>query len=183
MNTTRRNAIKQCFIITVGTALVPACMQDKTKPSIVLKNVNLQGKEEELLAEISETIIPPTATPGAINALVPIFILRVVDDLYTPEEQQQFVKGMKAFDKFARDKLEISFIAAGLPQREELLTGILDSNGKDIPENIKSFLKTMKKLTVQGYMSSKHYLTKVRVYELVPGRFHGCIPVATSIRK
>ncbi|HEV2478171.1 MAG TPA: hypothetical protein VGS79_00845, partial [Puia sp.] len=43
------------------------------------------------------------------------------------------------------------------------------------------FYTTTKKLTIQAYTSSQYYLTKIQVYELVPGRWHGCVPVKPNI--
>jgi len=180
MNITRREALKEWLIIVVGATVIPSCKGDETTPSIVLNNLKLEGKEEKLLAEISETIIPATATPGAKDTLAHLFVLRMVDDTYTKEEQVQFVKGMKEFDQLARSRFDKSFLDADTAQREQFLTGILNPASKETPATILSFAKTMKKLTVQGYMSSKYYLTKVRVYELVPGRYHGCFPVSKA---
>ncbi len=180
MTTTRRDTLKLCLLMAVGTAILPACMQDKKKPSVALKNFHLEEEEEQLLAEISETILPATNTPGAKDALIPAFVLIMLDDLYTKEEQQQFVKSMRDFAKLARKNFDKPFTHATAPQREELLSTLLSSTGKDGSESITAFVTTMKKLTVQGYTFSRYYLTKVRVYELVPGRFHGCVPVAAQ---
>lgn len=190
MSTTRREALKQCLLIAVGTALLPACVQDKKKPAVVLKNFQLEDQEEQLLAEISETILPTTNTPGAKDTAILAFVLTMVDDLYTKEEQQQFLKGMRDFAKVARDKFGKPFQDTPSSQREALLSTLLtypphasaqDQTTPTAPtETTTYFLKTIKKLTIQAYTSSRYYLTKVRVYELVPGRFHGCVPVSLS---
>jgi hypothetical protein len=39
------------------------------------------------------------------------------------------------------------------------------------------FFNTTKGLTIQSYIASEYFLTKVQVYELIPGRYHGCVPV------
>jgi len=177
MNITRREAIRQCLIITVGAAMIPACMQEKTKPLVSLKHVNLGGEQQQLMAELSETIIPKTDTPGAKDTLTHLFVLKMLDDCTTKEDQEKFVKGMTAFDKMAKKKFDQPFVKCAQPQREELLTTII--NDKQVPEDVSAFYTTMKKLTVQGYMTSQYYLTNVRVYKLVPGKFYGCIPVTS----
>ena len=35
-------------------------------------------------------------------------------------------------------------------------------------------------MTLQAFTGSQYYLTKVRVYEMAPGRFHGCVPVKAA---
>jgi hypothetical protein len=49
--------------------------------------------------------------------------------------------------------------------------------------DVNFFYATVKRLTILAYSSSQYFLTKVQVYELVPGRWQGCIPVKTPTRK
>jgi hypothetical protein len=49
--------------------------------------------------------------------------------------------------------------------------------GKTPGDELNFFYSTTKKQTILAYTSSSWFLTKVQVYELVPGRFHGCVPV------
>lgn len=71
-----------------------------------------------------------------------------------------------------------SFAEATAPQRDAILTSIGD---KKIPgDELNFFYSTTRRLTILAYSSSPYYLTKVQVYELVPGRWHGCVPVTTS---
>lgn len=44
-------------------------------------------------------------------------------------------------------------------------------------EDLSFFFREAKGLVIQGYLGSQYFLTKIEVYELVPGRWHGCIPV------
>jgi hypothetical protein len=68
-----------------------------------------------------------------------------------------------------------TFIEASRQQREAALTAI--GNNKIPGDELKFFYSTVRKLTIQSYSSSAYFLTKVQVYELVPGRWHGCVPV------
>lgn len=181
MNITRREAIKNCFVITVGAALVPSCMQEKSKAGITYKHLSIGGNEEKLISEVSETIIPATDTPGAKDTYTHLFVLKMLDDCYTSDEQEQFINGMKEFDKLAKKKFDKSFVKCDVLQREELIKNNI--NSKDVSEDVSAFFKIMKKLTVQGYTTSKYYLTNVQIYKLVPGKFYGCIPVTSLNRK
>ncbi len=61
----RRSAIR-CFLAgSAGVILLPACLHDKRKSSVILKNISLTGDQEDMLADLAETIIPRTDTPGA----------------------------------------------------------------------------------------------------------------------
>ena len=171
----RRSTIKTLFIISSGAVFLPSCLQDKEKSSLSLKNIKINDKEEELLSELSETIIPKTNTPGAKDVSAHLFALMMIDDCYPPEGQDKFVKGLKEFEEFTKKKLDKSFVKCTPAEREEILSSI--ESKKDIPGNVAFFYNSMKRLTIQAFTSSEYYLTKVQVYQLVPGKFYGCVPV------
>lgn len=179
MSISRRTALKQFLIIAGGVTLIPSCMQrDRATASVPLRHLKISATEEQLLAELAETIIPATDTPGAKDLYLHQFALTMVDDCHTKEDRSAFEKGMKAFDDFARKELKAPFTQLPAGKRAELLQRIEDK--KDIPEDVAAFYNTLKGLTIQGYLTSQHYLTKVQVYELVPGRYRGCVPVGTQ---
>ena len=177
MKITRRDALRQCLIITVGATLIPSCMQEKEKPLADLKHIDLNGNNQKLITELCETIIPATDTPGAKDTYTHLFVLKMLDDCSTKEEQDAYVRGLKDFEDFSKKKFDKSFTECTVQQREDLLRSVIDNKGKDISKETVDFLNTTKKLTLQGFMTSKYYLTNVRVYKLVPGKFSGCFPV------
>ncbi len=48
-----------------------------------------------MLAELAETILPKTDTPGAKDLAAHLFALKMVDDCYTKTNQEKYMKGMK----------------------------------------------------------------------------------------
>lgn len=178
MNVTRRSAIKQFLLVSAGAVLVHSCLQDKSKASVILKNMSIDADQEKLLAELAETIIPATTTPGAKDISAHLFALKMLDDCYKPEDQQKFITGMNQFEKNCKTKNERNFVDCTPQQRSDLLTDL--ETKKDQNDELTFFYATVKKLTIQAYSTSKFYLTNVRVYELVPGRFHGCVPATTA---
>ena len=177
MKITRRDALKNCLIFSVGAAIIPSCMQENDKPILALKHIELDGKQQALLTELTECIIPKTDTPGAKDTYTHLFVLKMLDDCTTKEEQEQFLKGMKAFNAFSKKKFDKSFVDCSADERDALLKTIVSDQSKEAPEDAIAFYTKVKKLTVQGYMTSQYYLTNVRVYKLVPGKFNGCLPV------
>jgi hypothetical protein len=177
----RRTAIRQLFCISAGVLIIPSCAQDKSKSSILLKNMSIDSNQEKLLEELTETIIPATSTPGAKDIYAHLFALKMLDDCYKKEDQQKFVSGMEAFQKRAKKQLDRSFVEATPDQRKTLLRSIeTDQESKD---DLNFFYSTIKRLTVQAYTTSEYFLTKVHVYELVPSRYHGCVPVKAATTK
>jgi hypothetical protein len=153
-------------------------MQERTKSSISLKNINISGDQENLLADLSETIIPKTSCPGAKDISSHLFALMMVDDCYDPDAQKKFVTGLSQFESLAKTKFGSSFSKCTQQQKEELLRAMENKTG--IPGESLSFYDAMKKLTIQSFTTSQYYLTKIHVYEMVPSRFHGCVPVTET---
>lgn len=172
---TRRTAIKQLLVVSTGALLVPSCMEDRTKGSFLLKNYSLSASQENLLAEIAETIIPKTSTPGAKDVYAHQFVMKMMDDCATKEEQQNFVKGLDAFAAFAEKEAGVDFMKATPTQRSSVLEAIEKKAADERDET--RFYRRMKSLTIRGYTSSQYFLTQVQVYNIIPGSFKGCVPV------
>jgi Gluconate 2-dehydrogenase subunit 3 len=175
----RRTVIKNFIYIAGGALLLPSCLQEQQGASIPLKNLRMNGDQEKMLAEVVGTIIPTTDTPGAKDLGVHQFAMIMMDDCHSKEDQEAFVKGLDEVDKLAKKKYNNSFIKSSVPQREELLTAIEKKQGSGEEQK---FYKMVKNLTIQGYLNSKYVMTNINKYELVPGRFKGCVPV-TQLNK
>ncbi|HTI07087.1 MAG TPA: gluconate 2-dehydrogenase subunit 3 family protein [Puia sp.] len=178
----RRTALKSFLVISAGAAVLPSCLQDRSKSTVLLKNFQIDGEQEKLLAELAETIIPATTTPGAKDVSAHLFALKMLDDCYSKEDQQKFLKGLQQLDEAARTATGSTFVKSTPAQRESLIS-TLDNKitaGKTAGpsgSDLDFCYAVMKKQTILAYSSSAFFLTKVHVYELVPGRYHGCVPV------
>jgi hypothetical protein len=175
MTINRRSAIRQLALLSVASAILPSCLGDHSRPDLVLKNFKVDSDQEKLLAALTATLIPTTSTPGAADVSAHLFVLKMMDDCFSAEDQDKFFKGMRLLDDAARSTLGASFAAAAGPRREALLQTI--DGGKTPGDELNFFYSTTKKQTILAYSSSSWFLTKVQIYELVPGRFHGCVPV------
>lgn len=184
----RRSVIKNLTFAIAATAILPSCMQDKnTKASIALKHVDINADQEKLIANISETIIPKTDTPGAKDLGLPQFVLKMLDDCHTKADQADFVKGMDQFEALTQKLTGKSFAECSTQQRESVLKsfekkedGSAVKAGKkttDTPANgytkeLNTFYWTIKGETLNGYTNSKYFMTKEIVYVLVPGHYN-----------
>ena len=175
MSISRRTALRQMVFTSAGLLLIPSCMQDRSKASILLKNFSITTEQEAMLAELTESIIPKTSTPGAKDIYAHLFVLKMVDDCGNEDEQKKFVKGMEAFEKFVKEKNGQSFLESDVTQRLAVLEEF--EKNKGLNDDKTFFYNATKSLTIQAYTSSKFYLTNVQVYEMVPSRWHGCVPV------
>lgn len=175
----RRTAIRNVVIISAGAGLLPSCL-GKDNVSIPLRNISVTGSQEKMLAELAETIIPKTSNfIGAKDLKAHEFMLTMVDDCASPEDQKKFTEGLKAFDKLSHDKFGQLFTSYTAEQKKSLLTDI--ENKKDIPEDALKFYGTVKRYTLQSFTSSKEFMTDIRKYQMVPGsNFKGCVPVKSA---
>lgn len=173
----RRTAIQNVLIITAGTALLLAGCRYTAKKELSLKGISLSSDEQDMIAGLTETIIPGTTDfPGAENVECPAFVLRMVNDCMSPEEQKKFTAGLKEFEKLCREKFNTGFTRCSTQQKKSLLAE-LETN-KSIPENVLKFYETVKRYTIQGFTSSEKYMRDIKKYVMVPGPvFKGCVPV------
>jgi hypothetical protein len=170
----RRRALKSLVFASAGMVLIPSCMSDRSKSSLLLKKIKITADDEALMAELCETLLPKTNTPGAKDLSAHLFVLMMVDECRKKEDQEKFTKGLEAFKILSQGTINKDFMKADLSERKKLLNSIIAK--LDAENDLNAFFKMTKGLTIQAYSSSEFYLTKVQVYELVPGRYHGCVP-------
>ncbi|PWT74537.1 MAG: hypothetical protein C5B59_10990 [Bacteroidetes bacterium] len=175
----RRAVLRNILLFSAGSVILPSCLHEKTKSSILLRNLQLSSDDEELMAELTETIIPKTDMPGAKDLSSHLFVLMMVDDCLSTNDQTKFMKGMEQFQSYSAKRLGKSFVESGPSERKTWVSEV--EAKKNLPEELLSFYSHTKRLTIQSFLSSKYYLTNVQVYELVPSRFHGCVPVKNKI--
>lgn len=177
----RREAIERVAILTGaavigGEFFISGC---KRNP----KQVNSLFNEDQVafMNEVGDTILPDTKTPGAKAANVGGFMAVMVQDCYSPEDQQVFIKGLTLVDDEANKKFGKKFMNCDPKQRLELLT-MLDKEQKNEskqqpkPGNTYRYYAMLKQLTLMGYFTSEAGCTKAMRYVEVPGHFDGNIP-------
>jgi hypothetical protein len=197
----RRTVLKNLALVVGGAVLLPSCLHKDGTSYVQLKHINLDADQQKLIADIAETIIPKTNTPGAKDLNLPAFVLKMIDDCYTKKDQQAFLVGLGTFNDMVKKKYNSSFADLSVRDREEVLNSI-DKNNKPTVDPKKSikpvgdaqksleapkkkpeipplnlFYGTIKQQTIFGYTNSQYFMTKQIVYELVPGRYIVHFPV------
>ncbi len=178
----RRTALKQVGLLTAGAMLVPACVRKVNEATVALKNIAITGDQEALLADIVGTLIPATDTPGAKELDIHRYVLRMVDDCEDKESQQHFVTGLSQVDEIMETRFDKTFSDC---TTEERITLFDELEEKKTPEKmvdgkesqLSALYSIVKRYAIQGYLSSEYIMTNVLVYNMVPGRFDGCIEI------
>ncbi|SKA32109.1 Gluconate 2-dehydrogenase subunit 3 [Chitinophaga eiseniae] len=179
----RRDAIRNVAIL-LGTAISASTLSAlESCTGSAPKNYDLHKPETKaLLAEIAETIIPTTSTPGAKAAKVDEFIVVMMNDCYKKSDQEVFLDGLKKIDAASQQQFKKNFMEISPEQRTELLTRIdkerVEYNKrKDKKEGDPThYFQYLKELTLLGYFTSKEGATQALRYVPVPGKYEGCIP-------
>lgn len=162
----RRELIQRVTVMLGGVMAAPlmaGAMGEvlNTEPGMVADD--LQSK---LLAEVGDIIIPATTTPGAKEAGAHNFIIRVVRDCYTKEEQKKFYDGLAKLNTDSKSKFGKGFLELTIPQKNEMI--------EDATVYNRDFFREMKNLTITGYFTSEIGATQALAYDPIPGRFDGC---------
>jgi hypothetical protein len=164
MPISRRIALRHTFIIASGAIFLPACL-------------NHQPKEDNTatLEALADTLIPADTTQGAKATGAHLFAQKMVHDCYPEKQQQSYARGLQAFEAQAQKQYGRSFVDCDRSQRNAFVAA-LDKTTPD-QDDLAFFYHENKRLLIQGFLGSQYFLTKIEVYELVPGRWHGCVPV------
>lgn len=175
----RRSALKSVAITVGGLVSLPAWASGWTPNS--LRSVSTIAIDDEtLLGDIVETFIPETSTgvsvdaPGAKSLKVHQFVMRMVSDCYGEPVRTTLQQGLVLTETTAQQIVGKAFAACDTPQRLNVLTALsvsADPVGK-------AFVDLVKRLTIQGYTNSEYYLVNVAKFNMAPGFYHGCVPVA-----
>lgn len=167
----RRTALKSLSVALGGLVSMPAWASCWT-PDSIGNDKSLSASDEAILAEIVETIIPETKTPGAKSLKVHQFALRMINDCYGEEVQKSLRQGLAKTEELAKQVYNKSFVECDAQQRKGIFLQLSKADDAS-----KKFAEMIKSLTIRGYTNSEYYMFNVQKYVMAPGFYHGCVPV------
>lgn len=144
----------------------------------------LSGKQATV-AELAELIIPRTDTPGAKDAGVDEFIIRMITEGSDKKTQRNFIEGLKGLEQYALNYYEYEFLNCNYKTRCQILRYYETSSGfsstilNKINNKIfgKPFFTKLKELTVEGYCTSEIGAMQGLAFDYVPGAYFACTPL------
>lgn len=160
----------------------------------------------ELLAEIAETILPKTATPGAKDVMVHQFIDAAFANFYQKDEREHIAAGMAAFDSNCETATGKSFMDLTAEERTSYLVKLEDASKIEMtslrakadaakpampvrqgplsppPPIMKPFFTYIKELTLLGYFTSEEVGENVLSYVPIPGQYIDCMDLEEGQR-
>ncbi|MGV3504102.1 MAG: gluconate 2-dehydrogenase subunit 3 family protein [Adhaeribacter sp.] len=179
----RRTALRSLALLVGGTLALPAWASGWQASALApLPSALADAGQTALLGELVETMIPASDTPGARELGVHLYILTMLADCYDKTAQRRFTKGLQELDQLVKAGYGKAFADCSAAQRLEILQG-REAAAKLLPPEQEPFFPFLKNMAIQGYLNSAYVLRDVYRYELVPARFHGCVPVKQSAKR
>lgn len=178
----RREALKNFTLLlsagfSVTTLGIVGCQSGSDQEDEAL----FSEEHESIIAEIADTIIPDTDTPGAKKAGVGSFIVMMMNDCYPESTKKVIIGGVSGVQERAKSDYKTSFISMSLKDREDLLKKMEEEveNKNEIlkPESktvSPQFFKLVRELTLLGYFTSEIGATQALSYVAVPGSYDEC---------
>lgn len=178
----RREALKNfTLLMSAGFSITTLGITGCKPGSEQEKETAFNEEHENMLAEIADTIIPDTDTPGAKKAGVGAFIVMMVSDCYPGSTKKVVINGINEIQERSKSEYKKSFISLSLGDRESLLKKmeeeVKDKNEVSEDESKGAsarFFKLVRELTLFGYFTSEIGATQALNYVAVPGKYEEC---------
>lgn len=148
-------------------------------------NVKQIADKRAIIAELAETIIPATDTPGAKDVAVHDYIINVMINCNGVKEQNKFLSGINDLEEYSVDNYGRDFLKCNAKEKHDILQHFAKNDKYTYPILNKindkffgqSFYLKLKSLTVEGYCLSKPGATQAFAYDYIPGSYEACIPL------
>ncbi|WP_165503583.1 gluconate 2-dehydrogenase subunit 3 family protein [Pedobacter hiemivivus] len=143
---------------------------------------------KELIAELAETIIPSTDTPGAKEAKVENYIINILLNCTASVEQNLFLNGLTELESYTERQFQRTFFNCSVNDRNKILE-YFEQRGvykytlfNKVSNRLlgKSFFSQLKSLTIDGYCLSQLGATRGLAYDYIPGNYAACISLTPN---
>lgn len=171
----RRTLLKTTLVFSAGSLLLPACLQNR-KGKLSFTHFSLSADEEEMMAVLTERILPSTAFFGNKPINSHQFVLMMADECLDPEKQQSFVSGLKAFNKEAKVFGGSDFLSQQPADQTKFLESL--EAQKELPTALVDFYPLTKRWTIEAFTTTQQYMENIRHYNMIPGPvYKGNVPI------
>lgn len=169
----RRIAIRNLVIASGSLITLPAWITSCGLGDSSTHASSFSVEEQQLLASITDTIIPAGNSIGAVSVGVDKYLQKLIDDCHPKEVQENVKKQLNALESSAQKTNNTGFSSCTQPQRQVLLLKLSASTVKEE----KDFFDLMKSETIRGFITSREVMQDYQHYQVAPGHFYGCVDV------
>lgn len=169
----RRKVLKQLGIATGGLITLPQWMISCGISDSNVHTTSFSSAEQQLLASVSDTIIPAGNVIGALSVGVDKYLQKLIDDCYEKDVQDNVKLQLNALNASAKAQHGKSFSDCTQKEREQLLLKRSSSANKAE----KDFFTLIKAETIKGFNTSQKVMQEYLNYKIAPGHYYGCVDV------
>jgi hypothetical protein len=184
----RRSSIKYLAVFaTFGASSLSVykLISSKSNPDL-----NYLTHKQQLIAELADVIIPRTETPGAKDAHVDEFIIKMILFGSDATVQHTFINGLQELETYCTDSYSKPFIHCNIQDKIAVLKHFEAKSNYSNPflNKVKnkilgqSFFQRLKDLTVEGYCTSQIGATQGLAYDYIPSNYESCTLLKTNQR-
>lgn len=177
----RRKAIFSLLMLGVGTVATYSgykLYHVNKKP-----NLSFLDEQADLIAALTENIIPRTDTPGAIDTGSPAILILMIKNNADRKTQNNFIDGLRDVIDYTASNFDKPFHQLPFATQQKIVQRFYEK-GKNYSGNVgkaknkflgKSFFDILKQYTSIAYCTSKEGATMGLAYNYIPGKFEGCV--------
>jgi gluconate 2-dehydrogenase gamma chain len=169
-----RRALVLGAVFLLGGAAALTRFTRKSATTTGAEGSALTGDQFMLLEQVVDTMIPSTDTPGALAAGVPTFVRDMLTDWASIATRTQTVNVLESIERQAWAQCGAAFLE--LPPERRL--AVLRRYDDDALSRQDPAYSSFKYLVLVGYYQSEIGATQELRYELVPGAWRSCLPLA-----
>lgn len=164
----RREAIKNLILLTTGSTILPGFASEGGP---TYENLSLKKGDRTFIELLANSILPREGTGVVNKESTSDYLLGIVDACYSPDEIQKFNQGLIDFKSHIRSTYQSPAMDLDMETRINLFRSVRSS--KQISNDGKYFFDHVRRLTIEHFRTSEHYMTTVLNYEYAPGRYIG----------
>jgi hypothetical protein len=180
----RRKAIYSLMLLGAGTVATYTgykLYQVNKKPNLMFLDEHV-----DLIAALTENIIPRTDTPGAIDTGSPAILIAMIKNNADRKTQNNFIDGLKELINYTTSKYDQPFATLPFATQQQIVQ-VFYEKGKNyagksgkVKNKIlgKSFFEILKQYTSIAYCTSKEGASIGLAYDYIPGKFEGCVSLS-----
>ena len=174
----RRDVLLGAIALVGGSSSLIGCGRENAAvPELHRGGARFFAEDQmRLLGRVADIIIPETDTPGALGAGVDTFFDTLMAEWASAATRSRYVGLLQSIDASAATRFGAGFVDCEPPEQERLIAEIDADSFRDKPEF--GDFREFRNLIVAGYYTSEVGASVELRFELVPGRYLPCAPLA-----
>jgi hypothetical protein len=173
-------------------SLLAALREARTLVGTEVTLRTLNPHQHATVKVMAEMIIPRTETPGATDVGASEFIDLMLTEWYEPAERARFLQGIADLDARTVALFGKNFVESSADQQVAMLEELGEkmteeaerardqASGRSDSDAGESFYVMLRRLTLTAYYTSEAGATDELHFEIIPGRYDGCIPAQSG---